>query len=72
MNELSPLLVSSIEAQVTVGSSAGKVLAAQNKDYFKLKLLETVRDFVHLLQMVKNSKPGPDPDSPTQVGATES
>lgn len=63
MVEISPLLSSSIEALLATGSESGRVLAAQNRDCFKQQLLETLRDFVILLQLVKNGKPVPTPDS---------
>ena len=61
MFEICPLLNSSIEAVLATGNENSRALAAQNRDCFKQQLLETLRDFVILLQLVKNGKPVPDP-----------
>ena len=63
MFEICPLLNSSIEAVLATGNENSRALAAQNRDCFKQQLLETLRDFVILLQLVKNGKPVPDPSA---------
>lgn len=62
MAEICPLLTSSVDAVIATGNENSRTLAAQNRDCFKQQLLESLRDYVILLQLIKNGKPVPDPE----------